>query len=85
MKARVLGPLLFVGALAACGGANQPARSRVMVATLLGTPDVTLSGEALAGGGTGYTVPGRAEAFVFLGGRERETLDARRRGSPAPR
>lgn len=78
MRNRLL--LLTLLGLAGCLGARQLLAETVMVATLLGTPDVTVGGLALASdGGTasdaGVTIQGATIAFVYLGQREQGALD----------
>lgn len=81
-------PLLMLSAVAVCclaplacdfeKTANQISAETVMVGTLLSTPDVAISPEAVAGfdggvqadgGQTSFTIPGQTGAVVFLGTR----------------
>jgi hypothetical protein len=83
--------LLLLSALAACfltplacdlgKTVDQIGAETVMVGTLLSTPDVAISPEAVAGldggfqsdgGQSSFTIPGQTVAFVFLGTREGE-------------
>jgi len=63
-----------------CLGAQQLLAERVMVASLLATPEVFISATAAAPDAglpadAGFTVPGQTIAFVYFGERDRNALD----------
>lgn len=66
--------------MGACTGARQLLAERLMVASLLATPEVFISASAAAPDAglpadAGYTVPAQTLAFVYFGERDADALD----------